>query len=121
MVGIWIVLMVRFAIPLGKVIMGSNDKTKITAFVGLIVLGFSYFYRLLHLGIYHSNGEGIYFFEAIYIILKTPCEFIIITLIVALGWGWSITHLSYDQSYILAGVTAALVNTICLILSSSAD
>ncbi len=56
MVVVWIVLMVKFTLPLGKFIMGSKDKTKITAFLGLIVLGFSYFYRLLHLAIYYSNG-----------------------------------------------------------------
>jgi len=41
--------------------------------------------------------------------------------IVAVGWGWSITHLSHDQSYILAGVTTAIINTVGLIVNSSAD
>ncbi len=39
----------------------------------------------------------------------------------AVGWGWSITHLSYDQSYIVAGVTSALINIICIILNGSAE
>jgi hypothetical protein len=121
LVVIWIGMIVRFALPLGRTIMGSRDKTKITVFTGLVVLGFSYFYRLLHLFIYYANGEGIYFFEALYIVLKTPCEFIIVTVIVAVGWGWSITHLSYDQSYIVAGVASTIINTICLIVSGSAE
>jgi hypothetical protein len=40
---------------------------------------------------------------------------------VAIGWGWSITHLSYDQSYIVAGVGSALINIICMILNGSAE
>lgn len=43
------------------------------------------------------------------------------TVIIAVGWGWSITHLSYDQSYIIAGVAAALINIIGLIVSVSAE
>lgn len=38
-----------------------------------------------------------------------------------MGWGWSITHLSHDQSYILAGVSAALINTVGLIVNVSAE
>lgn len=56
-----------------------------------------------------------------YILLKTTCEFIIVTVIVAVGWGWSITHLSHDQSYIIAGVAAALINVVGLIVSVSAE
>ena len=106
--------------PLINTVMKSQDQTKITVFSGLIILGFAYFYRLLHLAIYYTNGEGIYFFEVLYILLKTSCQFIIVTVIVAVGWGWSITHLSHDQSYILAGVTTALINTVGLIVNSSA-
>lgn len=53
--------------------------------------------------------------------MKTSCEFIIVTVIVAVGWGWSITHLSHDQSYILAGVTTAIINTVGLIVNSSTE
>jgi hypothetical protein len=62
LVVVWLAMIVRFALPMGRTIMGSSDKTKITVFVGLSVLGFAYFYRLLHLSIYYANGEGIYFF-----------------------------------------------------------
>lgn len=62
MVGLWIVMLVKFAIPIGKSIFKSNDKTKITIFSSIIVLGFSYFYRMLHLAIYYVNGEGLFIF-----------------------------------------------------------
>lgn len=56
MFGVWIILMIRFALPLIKVVFKSQDQTKIAVFSGLIILGFAYFYRLLHFGIYYSNG-----------------------------------------------------------------
>ena len=62
MMCVWIVLMIKFAYPLINSVMKSQDHTKITVFSGLIILGFAYFYRLLHLAIYYTNGEGIYFF-----------------------------------------------------------
>jgi hypothetical protein len=85
------------------------------------VIGIAYFYRLLHLVIYNVNGEGIYFFEYLYHILKSVCELIIVTFISAIGWGWSITHLKHDQTYILAGVTVAIINIIGMCVSVSAD
>lgn len=121
MMTVWIVLMVKFALPLMNTVMKSNDQTRMAVFGGLVILGFAYFYRLLHLAIYYTNGNGIYFFEVLYILLKTSCEFIIVTVIVAVGWGWSITHLSHDQSYIIAGITTALINTVGLIVNSSAE
>ncbi len=60
---LWVILLVKYAVPIGSSIFNdSNDKTKIIVFTGLIVLGISYFYRLIHLILYSSNGKGIYFF-----------------------------------------------------------
>ena len=96
MMTVWVVLLIKYALPLVNSVLKSQDQTRITVFSGLIILGFAYFYRLLHLGIYYADGEGVYFFYILYILLKTSCEFIIVTVIVAVGWGWSITHLSHD-------------------------
>lgn len=38
-------------------------------------------------------------------------------MIVAVSWGWSITHLNYDQAYLVAGVGASLVNVAGLTLN----
>jgi hypothetical protein len=76
---------------------------------------------MIHLGIYYTNGKGIPFFDVLYIILKSACEFIIVTSLVAIGWGWSIIHLKHDQSYILAGVIATLINIVGLIVNLAAE
>lgn len=55
-VAVWLIMVVKFALPIAKSVMNSNDKTKITVFAGLVTLGFSYLYRLLHLSIYYANG-----------------------------------------------------------------
>ena len=57
----------------------------------------------------------------LYIILKSCCEFVIVTVLVAIGWGWSITHLAHDQSYIIAGVIATLINIVGLIVNVLSD
>jgi hypothetical protein len=66
-------MMVKFAAPIGKSIFTSKDQTQITVFTGLIILGVAYFYRLIHFGIYYSNGKGLHFFEVLYIALKSGC------------------------------------------------
>ena len=73
LVSIWLFYLVKYARPIGKAFFDSKDKTKITVFTGLVILGVSYFYRLIHLGIYYSNGKGLYFFEILYIVLKSSC------------------------------------------------
>ena len=121
LVAVWLGMMIKFAVPIGKAIFTSKDQTNITVFTGLIILGVAYFYRLIHFGIYYSNGTGLQFFNILYIVLKTGCEFIIVTVLIAIGWGWSITHLKHDQSYILAGVAASIINIVGLIVSISAE
>ena len=118
----WVILIIKNAKSIGKSIFSSeSDQTKIIVFTGLIVLGVAYFYRMIHLGIYYTNGKGIAFFDGLYIILKSSCEFIIVTTLVAIGWGWSIIHLKHDQSYILAGLIATLINISGLIVNLAAE
>lgn len=43
LVAVWITMMVKFAVPVGKAIFTSKDQTNITVFVGLIMLGMLFF------------------------------------------------------------------------------
>jgi hypothetical protein len=54
----------------------------------------------------------------IYVVMKNAGEAIITTAIVSLSWGWSLVHLNSNQSYIIIGFLAGIINIVSLILSS---
>jgi len=57
--------------PMATLLSFTNpDPLKLAIFGGLILLGGGYMYRLIHLIIYYSNGDGIHLFEIFYLILK---------------------------------------------------
>ena len=90
--------------------------TRIIIYAGVFTLGIAYFYKLLHLIVYAEDGKGISVLVILSIILKNVTEAIIVTVIVSIGWGWSIIHLKHDQSYIITGTVSALINVIGLVL-----
>lgn len=49
-------MIIYFFKPIGDVLIRSFELAKFTAFIGLIVIGIAYFYRLLHLIVYSING-----------------------------------------------------------------
>ncbi len=119
MLVIWALLVIKFAIPIGSLLSLQNpNMLRLIIFGGLIVLGAAYLYRIIHLVIYNLDGNGIYVFELIYIVLKNLGEAVITTVIVSVAWGWSIVHLNTSQSYIIIGVLTAIVNIVSIILSS---
>ena len=117
----WIILIIKFAVPMANILSLSNPNTvKIIVYGGLIFLGTSYLYRMIHLLIFWNDGSGVHLFEVLYLVLKNIGEAIITTMTVAIAWGWSILHIKPSQTYIVIGFVSGLINIISLILSSLA-
>ncbi len=53
-------------------------------------------------------------------IIKNVVEGLLITMIISIAWGWSLTHLQHDQTYIIIGTLAAIANIVALIISNAA-
>lgn len=90
-------------------------------YIGFIMLGLGYFYRFLNLIVAYYGSEELLFLEILYLIIKNIVEGILVTVIVSIAWGWSITHLRHDPTYILIGTVITLINIVCLILDGSAE
>ena len=119
---LWFIMIIKFAIPIAKLLSVRNTHTmKVIVYGGLALLGIAYLYRFIHLCVYYSDGSGIHLFDIFYLVLKNVAESIITTLLVALAWGWSVVHLNSSQNYILLGLVSALINIVCLIVSSLAE
>lgn len=54
-------------------------------------------------------------------ILKYMIEGIMVTIIVSIAWGWSLTHLKHEPYYIIMGVIVTIFNLMAIILDLSAD
>lgn len=87
---------------------------------GMILLGLAYFYRFLDLLLISNSGRGYGFLYILYVIIKNIVEGILVTLIISIAWGWSLTHLQHDQTYIIIGTLAAIANIVSLIISNAA-
>ena len=85
------------------------------------MLGLAYFYRFLDLTLIYSSGRGYSILYYLYIFIKNVVEGFLVTLIISIAWGWSLTHLQHDQTYIIIGALAAICNIVCLILSNAAE
>ena len=62
-----------------------------------------------------------YVFEILYQIIKTLCEFIIVTFLIAISWGWSLTHLKHDKTYFYFGTISTFIHLVLLIAASLQD
>ena len=97
------------------------DWLRIAVYLGLLLLGAAYLYKLIHLGLYCLDGLGIPGFLIAYLILKNVGEAIATTMIVSLAWGWSLTHLRPNTASVLIGVVAGIVNVVSLVLAALTD
>ena len=94
---VWIALLIKYGVPIIKTFSRRKpDITRILVYTAVIILGLSYFYRILHLIIYYNDGSGLVILDIFYIIIKNISEGIFVTVIVSIAWGWSIVHLKHD-------------------------
>ena len=71
LVSLWIFIMIKYGIPIFKTFADRKpDTTRIIVYCGVICLGVAYFYKLLHLTVYYSDGKGLVFLDIFYICLK---------------------------------------------------
>lgn len=83
----WNILIIKFAVTMASILSLSNPNTvKIIVYGGLILLGTSYLYTMIHLLLLEC-GSGVHLFEVLYLVLKNIGEAIITTMTVALAWG----------------------------------
>jgi len=60
---LWLLLVIRFAVPLVRLLSLTNPSSvKVLVYGGLVVLGAAYLYRLIHLLIYWGDGSGVHIF-----------------------------------------------------------
>ena len=97
------------------------DWLRIAIYLGLMMLGAAYIYKLIHLVLYCHDGSGIYGFVIAYVILKNIGEAITTTMIVSLAWGWSLTHMNANHASIIIGGIAGIVNIVTLVLAMLTD
>ena len=68
---VWLAVLIRFAIPIVKTFAHKRpDTTRMIVYAAVIVLGIAYFYRVLHLIVYYTDGKGLVALEIFYIVLK---------------------------------------------------
>ena len=94
---------------------------RVLIYSGMIVLGLGYFYRFLDLLLIYKSGRGYTFLYILYVIIKNVVEGFLATLIISIAWGWSLTHLQHDQTYIIIGTLAAILNIVGLVISNAAE
>lgn len=80
------------------------------------MLGLSYFYQALNMVLVYYNGEEISVLIYLHATLKNIAEAIIVTTLVSIAWGWSLTHLKHDFTYMIIGTVISLINITCLII-----
>ena len=119
---IWIGFLIFFMKPVIRSL--KNDKPewlRVLIYSGMIILGLGYFYRFLDLVLTYKSGRGYTFLYFLYIVIKNIVEGFLSTLIICIAWGWSLTHLQHDQTYIIIGTLAAIFNVVGLVVSSAAE
>ena len=122
MVVIWLAVLIKFGMPIFRTFAQKRpDTTRIVVYSAVMILGVAYFYRVLHLIVYYSDGKGLVILDIFYIVLKNSTEGVFVTVIISIAWGWSIVHLRHDQTYILAGTLSALINVAGMVLNSLSD
>lgn len=61
------------------------------------------------------------YFHSLCIILKYMAEGLIVTIIVSIGWGWTLIHMQHDEIYIIMGVMVTFLNIASMILHHSLE
>lgn len=118
----WVGLMIRFFMPVVRSITRlSTGWAEIIMYCSFPVLGLSYFYRLLDEMLIWAYGEQFNFLVYLYMGFKIAIEGVMVTIIVSIAWGWSLTHLRHEPYYIIVGTVVAIINFIGVVLDSSAD
>jgi hypothetical protein len=88
----WIGLIVKFMPSLANFVqLRTPNPKKMLVFGGLIFMAVAYFYELMHLYIYSSDGSGLHYCHLFYLLLKNLGETAITTMLIVIAWGWSIT------------------------------
>ncbi len=60
---VWLALVIKFAVPMANLLSLNNPNTvKMIVYGGLLFIGMAYLYRLIHLILYWSDGQGIHLF-----------------------------------------------------------
>lgn len=65
-------------------------------------------------------GEEVWALEILYSFLKYLVEGVMVTIIVSIAWGWSLTHLKHEPYYIIIGTIIAIINFLAIVLDNSA-
>lgn len=60
MIIIWLIIVIKFSDPIGSILILNNaDSLKLSIFIGFLLLGAGYLYKLIHLIIIFYDGYGI--------------------------------------------------------------
>ena len=121
MIVVWIGLLVTHFMPILKSVSKSDDITRLCIYGGFVVLGLAYFYRFLDVLMMYYNGEGVDFLKVIYECIKHIVEGILITILVSIAWGWSLTHLRHEPYYIIMGTITTILSVSSSILESFSE
>ena len=74
-----------------------------------------FFYRFLDLIIIYSTGLTIWVFPLLSEIIKCIIEGIMVSIMISVAFGWSITTLDTNRVGILFGIVMTILNIICSI------
>jgi hypothetical protein len=75
--------------------------------MGYLLLGLAIFYRFINIIIKQLNGEDIPVFLYLYSVIKNAVEGILVTMMIAISWGWSLTHIKF--SWLFAGISGPII------------
>lgn len=73
----------------------KNEETDFAAFylsVGILLLTIGFILKVVHLQFYSNNGKGIPALDTLSVMLKSLSEATVMTILIAIGWGWTINY-----------------------------
>ena len=121
LIAVWVGLLATHFMPILKSVSKTDDSARLFIYAGFVVLGLAYLYRFLDLIMVHYNGEGVQFLKVFYECIKHATEGVLTTIIVSIGWGWSLTHLRYEPYYIIMGATTTIISIVSAILQGLSE
>lgn len=74
---------------------------------------------MINLVIVELNGENILAFDIINLFCKSIEEGFVVTVLVAVAWGWSLTHIDFPMKYMVIPFAVTLLHIYCLVIELS--
>lgn len=120
---LWLAILVLklFMHMLSALLKFNTSSSDVYLALGYLMIGFSFFYKLINIVTTLYAGEKIVFFDILHGVLKNLAEGVILTLLIAISWGWSMIHTNFQAKYKLIVIGTTLLNVTNVVLWHSME